>query len=211
VSKFFLCFILAVLLMQQLGHRIPITILSAVLFCMSGDVLLQPLDLDYTDMSGDRPVHFILGVVCFCAAYVQLARYYLSLNPEWAARIKAQPWALVVNVLVTLTVLVWLTVHNQAPSYLLIVLWLYSPVVIGAATLAVYVRGNVGALPFLALVIGSNAIAFSDTIIGLTVFAKVAMPFLSNPVWILSTYILGIFLVFNAVILIEKRAALAIR
>jgi hypothetical protein len=211
VSKFLLGFTLALLLKQQLRQQLPVNILIAILFCLAGDVLLQPLDLNYADMSADRPVHFILGVICFCVAYGHLMLYYMDLNPGWLVQIKTQPWPLLVNLTVTLSVLIWMTFHNQAPAYLLIVLWLYSPIVVGAATLALYTRANLSLIPFLALVAGSNAIVFSDTVIGLTVFAKISMPGLSNPVWILSTYILGIFLIFNAVLAIEKRSACAIR
>jgi len=207
ISKFLLGFTLAVMLKQQLSERLPLSVLIAILFCLAGDVLLQPLDLNYADMSGDRPTHFILGVFCFCVAYGHLMRYYTELNPEWSDDIKAQPWVLAANLVLTLVVLVWMTLHNQAQPYLLYVLWLYSPVVAGAATLAVYTRRNVSLWPFLALVAGSNVILFSDTVIGLTVFDKISMPWLANPVWILSTYIAGIFLIFNAVIFIEKRAA----
>jgi hypothetical protein len=207
ISKFLLGFTLAVLLKQQLREKLPLTILIAILFCLAGDILLQPLDLNYADMSGDRPVHFMLGVFCFCVAYGNLMRYYLELNPDWSDDIKTQPWPLAVNVTITLVVLIWMTLHSQAQPYLLYVLWLYSPVVVGAATLAIYTRRSASLRPFLALVAGSNVIVFSDTVIGLSVFDKISMPWLSNPVWILSSYIAGIFLIFNAVIFIEKRAA----
>jgi len=211
VSKLLLGLTLAVLLRHQLKRQLPINVLVAILFCMIGDVLLEPLDLNYADMSGDRPVHFVLGVLCFCIAYAHLARYYLTLVPHCLSLIKAQPWPLVTNLVITLAVLIWMTVSNQAPAYLLVVLWVYSPVVVGAATLAVYTQSRLDLLPFLALVVGSNMIVFSDTIIGLTVFTKISMPLLSNPVWILSTYALGIFLVFNAIIQIEKRSFPATR
>ncbi|PRC95108.1 lysoplasmalogenase family protein [Solimicrobium silvestre] len=206
ISKFLLCFILALLLSQQLANKLPLKILAAVLFCLAGDILLQPLDLNYADMTGTRPINFVLGVLCFCAAYGNLARYYLALNPDWREDIKAQPLPLVANILITLAVLIWITLNNQAPAYLLLVLWLYSPIVVGAATLAVYTRSKLQFLPYLALVLGSNVIVFSDTIIGLTAFVGVTMPWFSNPIWILSTYILGIFLVFNAILCIEKTA-----
>jgi YhhN family len=206
VSKFFLGFTLALLLRIQLQKKIPMTVLIAILFCLAGDILLQPLDLNYADMSGDRPVHFLLGVICFCVAYGHLARYLMDLNPGWRADIRAQPWVCVLNVLITLVVLVWMTMHNQAPTWLLAVLWIYSPIVVGAATLATYLRGHVGFWPCLGLVAGANVIVISDTMIGLTAFTHVTMPWISNPVWILSTYIIGIFCVFNAVILIEKSA-----
>lgn len=209
-SKFFLCFILTILLLQQLGNKLPVKILTAVLFCLVGDVLLQPLDLNYADLSGIRTDHFVLGVLCFCLAYGNLARYYFQLNSTCWLDIKAKPWVLIVNGLITLAVLIWITLHNQAPTYLVIVIWLYSPIVVGAATLAVYTRNRVNFLPFIALVIGSNIIVFSDTIIGLTAFVKITMPWFSNPVWILSTYIVGIFLVFNAIICMEKRVSRAI-
>jgi hypothetical protein len=204
ISKFFLGFTLALLLRFQLQNKLPATVLIAILFCLAGDVLLQPLDLNYADMNGERSIHFVLGVVCFCVAYGHLARYFLSLNPNCIADIKAQPWVLIFNVLITLVVLSWMTVHNQAPTWLLAVLWVYSPVVVSAATLATYARGYVSFWPYLALVAGSNVIVFSDTIIGLTAFAHISMPWMGNPVWILSTYIVGIFFVFNAIIFIEK-------
>lgn len=204
ISKFFLGFTLALLLKQQLRDRLPTTVLIAILFCIAGDILLHPLDLNYTDMSADRPVHFILGVICFCVAYGHLARYFMDLNPEWRSAITAQPWALIFNCMVTLVVLLWMTLHSQAQSYLLAVLWLYSPIVVGAATLATYTYARVRLLPFLALLVGMNLIVISDTIIGLSVFARISLPWLSNSVWILSTYIAGIFLVFNAVIYIEN-------
>ncbi len=210
-SKFLLGCTLAVLLKQQLKQQLPLNILIAILFCIVGDVLLQPLDLNYADMGADRPLHFILGVICFCVAYGHLVLYYMNLNPGWLDQIKKQPAPLAANLAVTLLVLVWMTLHNRAPAYLLIVLWLYSPIVVGAATLAMYARAAVSVAPFVALVVGSNALVFSDTIIGLTVYTKMAMPWLSNPVWILATYILGIFLIFNAVLVIEKRSAPSIR
>lgn len=209
LSKFFLGFTLAILLKQQLKHQLPMCILIAILFCLAGDMLLQPLDLNYADMSNDRPLHFILGVFCFCVAYGHLARYYLDLNPDWFDDIKAQPWILVLNLFVMLIALLWMTFHNQAPAYLLCVLWLYSPIVVGIATLAAYTRSNASLWPFLALVAGGNVIVFSDAIIGLTVFMHITMPWFGNPVWILATYITGLFFTFNAIIHIEKHTAFA--
>jgi len=205
ISKFLLCFILAILLKQQLGNRLPVTVLVAVLFCLVGDVLLQALDLNYADLSGERQVHFILGVLCFCVAYGQLALYFLRLNPDCLTQIRTHPGILLFNVFITLAVLIWMTLHNQAPAYLLIVLWLYSPVVVAAATLAAYTQTALRLPLYLMLIAGTNVIVFSDTVIGLTVFAKMTMPVLSNPVWILSTYMVGIGLVFNAVIQIEQK------
>ena len=94
----------------------------------------------------------------------------------------------------------------QAAPYLLLVLLIYSPIVVGLATIAFYVRGRITSPPYIALLIGCNSIVFSDTLIGLTAFAKLTFPLAPNPVWILSTYIVGIFLVFNAVIFIEKQS-----
>jgi hypothetical protein len=54
------------------------------------------------------------------------------------------------------------------------------------------------------LAAGCNIIVLSDTFIGLTVFPKMAMPWVANPLWILTSYALGIVLIFNAVIFIEK-------
>ena len=208
ISKFLLCLLLVMLLIRELGDQLPSNILIAVLFCLTGDVLLQPLDLNYADMSGIRPNQFIVGVVCFCFAYGHLARYFLDLNPDWRNDIKNKPAPCCFNVVMTLIVLGWMTFYNQAPVYLLVVLWIYSLIVVGMATLSMYLYGKVGLWPFLALVAGTNALVFSDTVIGLTVFVKIAMPWLANPVWILTAYILGIALVFNATIFIEKRMSI---
>ncbi len=206
ISKFLLCLLMALMLKRELGQRVPATILVAVLFCLTGDVLLQPLDMNYADMSGSRPGQFVLGVVCFCLAYGHLARYFLDINPDWRNDLRRRPVPAGVNVMVTLLVLGAMTLYNRAPVYLLPVLWMYSPVVVGMATLTLYLHNRTGLLPFLALVAGCNALVFSDTLIGLTVFVKMTMPWQPNPVWILSTYMLGIGLVFNAIIFIEKRA-----
>ena len=200
ISKFLLCFILLILLAKQLGKKAPLSIITAVLFCLVGDVLLQPLDLNYADMSGMRPVNFVLGVLCFCMAYGNLAWYYFQLNPNCLSEIKAKPGILLANLVLTLAMLVWMTLHNSAQAYLLVVVWLYSPIVVGAATLAFYTRDKINFLSFIALVLGSNIIVMSDAIIGLTALVNIKMPWLGNPVWILSTYILGIFLVFNAIV-----------
>ncbi len=206
ISKFSLCFLLFFLLIDQLGKSAPLNIVISVLFCLIGDVLLQPLDMDYTDLADARQFHFILGVLSFCIAYGSLARYLMSLNPSWRAAIKAQPATLILNSVASLAVLVWIALNNQAAPYLLLVLLIYSPIVVGLATIAFYVRGRITSPPYIALLIGCNSIVFSDTLIGLTAFAKLTFPLAPNPVWILSTYIVGIFLVFNAVIFIEKQS-----
>ncbi len=202
-AKFLLCFILWQLLSRHI--KLQPVLLTAVLFCLCGDVLLQPLDMNYTDLGNWRWLHFVLGVLCFCCAYGSLGCYYLKLNPDWRAHMRAQPATLLLNSLVTVPVLLWMSCYNQASPYLLLVLWLYSPIVVGSATLAMYTRKAIPVLPWVILLVGSNCLIISDTAIGLTAFTHTTLPWMSNPLWILSSYILGIFAVFNAILLIERQ------
>ncbi len=204
LSKMMLSLSMAALLRQQLKDAIPITIWTAVLFCLCGDVLLQPLDTDYANMEHGRDVNFFAGIVCFILAYGNLVRYLLQLVPDWRHRVRAQPLPLMLNVAVTIGLLTWMTCYNRAESRLVPVLWLYSPVVVSCATLSVYVRGAVQIVHWVMLAAGCHIILLSDTLIGLTAFPQVVMPWWSNPVWILSSYALGIVLVFNAVVAIQK-------
>lgn len=204
LTKLLLCLLLALQLSCRLGSRVPATVWTAVLLCATGDVLLQPIDADYTDLRGDRAQHFLGGVLCFSIAYAQLIRYLLHRTPDWRARMRQQPVPALVNTALCLGVTTLLSCTSKASPALVAVLWLYSPVVVGLATLSVYVRGTMSRRAWRALVTGCNVIAVSDTLIGVTVFPQLRLPFPGNPAWIVGSYAVGIFLICHAVIAAES-------